>query len=462
MALVRQATPGCYNLACIAHVLSSDAIAEAQELYAECFPGYQHVSSVEFSARQRSALDTTLHPEESMCWLVLRHVGKLVGLATLTPSGGAMIVYNLCVHVEHRRRGLGELLLRASQVVALGRNASLLSGAVSEHATHLHRYYERLGAKAVRKMRAPTASSWWQSAPFDSKSVELSLRSLVNQQKPSPASERQQIAPALIVLAISLWWHAAPLLVVTISWLICVVEVVRSLRVVKRAYDARAFAYFRSLLENEENFAAEVASLESFITLKVAAARGSLEGSVPTEVDLVISGGGFKVCVAGGLAYTLRQLGVRVVRVAGTSAGAQLGFVVLNDRILDGLRWSLSTAQTFAQYPWAYPEPLWAHFYGSVASESPLPLPGVYTISLCQMVRWLPPLGVGTRCAPCNLHSPSDVRVHYLEESVHGCAAHVWQSERICDAWTGGRGNPCDRRRAATSDKWPRTALRWR
>ena len=269
MTLVRQATPGCYHLACVDTSLNSDVIAEAQELYAECFLGYQAVSNVEFLARQRSALDTTLHSEESMCWLVLRHVGSLVGLATLTPSGGTLIVYNLCVSSSHRRQGLGQLLLRASQVIALGRGASLLAGAVSERAPHLHQYYGRFGATAVRKMSASTASSWWQSARFDSTSVELSLRPLVDRQAPPPAIQRQQIAPALALLAIALWWHGAPLMVSLIAWVACLVESVRSLRVAKRAYDARAFAHFRALLEGEESFASDVAQLVSFISREV-------------------------------------------------------------------------------------------------------------------------------------------------------------------------------------------------
>ena len=181
--------------------------------------------------------------------------------------------------------------------------------------------------------------------------------------------------------------------------------------------------------------------------LQVKAAEGSLHGKLPTEVDLVISGGGFKVCIAGGLAYTLRSLGVRIVRVAGASAGAQLGFLTLNDQVVDGLRWALSTAQTFARYPWAYPEPMWAHFYGSIASEAPLPPPGAYTISLCQMARWLPPLGVRTRYADSCDHLPAvnspGARGH-LQNAATPCLA-VGANIRRVGSWHRAcwRPRPC-------------------
>ena len=130
---------------------------------------------------------------------------------------------------------------------------------------------------------------------------------------------------------------------------------------------------------------------------RVRALPAASVASFPKEVDLVVSGGGFKVCVAGGVLYTLEQAGVRVVRAAGASAGAHVGFLMLHGMLTRGLHWALCVAQTFSRFPLAHPEPMWAHFYGNAASEVPVPPPGHFMISLCEIVRWWPAQGVRRR-----------------------------------------------------------------
>ena len=50
--------------------------------------------------------------------------------------------------------------------------------------------------------------------------------------------------------------------------------------------------------------------------------RERITSTLPERVDVVVSGGGFKVCLAGGLAIGLKRLGCSGVRFAGASAGA--------------------------------------------------------------------------------------------------------------------------------------------
>ena len=117
-----------------------------------------------------------------------------------------------------------------------------------------------------------------------------------------------------------------------------------------------------------------------------AASLKHLKHRLPAEVDLVVSGGGFKVCCAVGVVLVLQELGVRVRRVAGSSAGAQVAFLILNDRVDDGIRWTASVAATFARFPVMRPAPMWELFYRDVARRSPVPAPGEFTASMCEIV----------------------------------------------------------------------------
>ena len=84
-------------------------------------------------------------------------------------------------------------------------------------------------------------------------------------------------------------------------------------------YNQRAIAYFKSQMESKDS-----AAFVGELRMEAARAAASLQGKAlpATEVDLVVSGGGFKVCLAVSVVMVLQALGIRIVRIAGTSAGA--------------------------------------------------------------------------------------------------------------------------------------------
>ena len=145
-----------------------------------------------------------------------------------------------------------------------------------------------------------------------------------------------------------------------------------------RRYNAEAVAYFVGLLDNPpESIEEPVRRVYAYAAKKRRAFEdANAPRALPDVVDLVCSGGGFKVCLAGGLALALRDLGVRGERFAGASAGAQVAFLALNDDLDAALRWALAVATTLRAYPFAYPAPLWEIFYRGRARHYGAPRPG--------------------------------------------------------------------------------------
>lgn len=163
------------------------------------------------------------------------------------------------------------------------------------------------------------------------------------------------------------------------------------------AYNCRAIAYFKSRMVSAANEAMVHKLRDEAET--AAAGVQHLKHLLPAEIDLVVSGGGFKVCYAVGIVLVLQALGVRIKRVAGTSAGAQVAFLILNQCIDDGIRWTASVAATFVRFPLMRPAPMWEIFYRDMALRCPVPAPGEFTVSICEIVSWVPLRGRSLRAS---------------------------------------------------------------
>jgi len=161
-----------------------------------------------------------------------------------------------------------------------------------------------------------------------------------------------------------------------------------------RRYCKKAFACYLRLLDSDL-YDGHIAEMEQLAKRSVAEVQCQGDASsFPTEIDIVISGGGFKVCYAGGIVRTLQEHGVKIVRYAGCSAGAQIAFLLATGQLPSGVRWMHAVAETFRQFPYVRPEPLWDFFYRRAARlASSVPEPGTFAVSITQVLRWLPPVG---------------------------------------------------------------------
>ena len=115
--------------------------------------------------------------------------------------------------------------------------------------------------------------------------------------------------------------------------------------------------------------------------------RERITSTLPERVDVVVSGGGFKVCLAGGLAIGLKRLGCSGVRFAGASAGAQAAFMMRNDDMDSAVRWALAVAETLRRFPLMYPAPLWEIFYKRKALQHGPPPKGDFVVSMTRITR---------------------------------------------------------------------------
>ena len=142
----------------------------------------------------------------------------------------------------------------------------------------------------------------------------------------------------------------------------------------RRHLAGRAFtAYLASMTSPDRDCAKiegrlrkEAAELVAGLTVVEAEAR------LPPELDLVLSGGGFKNCYSAGVAMAMQLVHAktgrgRVRRLAGASAGAQVAAGILGDAYGPMLVWCMSVAQTLKDYPLAQPFPMWRHFWPSLA-----------------------------------------------------------------------------------------------
>lgn len=95
-----------------------------------------------------------------------------------------------------------------------------------------------------------------------------------------------------------------------------------------RRYCARAVAEFLGLLDGWD---AEIADAKAYAAAAVRRAR--IAPDFPLEVDVVCSGGGFKVLYAAGALYFLKKFGITTRRVAGASAGGLCAFMHWSDGV---------------------------------------------------------------------------------------------------------------------------------
>ena len=160
-----------------------------------------------------------------------------------------------------------------------------------------------------------------------------------------------------------------------------------------RRYSAAAVREFLELLDGWDG---EIKEALAYVDAAVARAR--IAKDFPLEVDVVCSGGGFKVLYAAGALMLLRRYGVVTRRVAGASAGSLLGFMHWSNGLVDGLRWSFSFGEMLLRRPLAHPGPYWELFFRRQCLRlRALPRPGDLTVSLTRVKRYLPPRGANER-----------------------------------------------------------------
>ena len=98
------------------------------------------------------------------------------------------------------------------------------------------------------------------------------------------------------------------------------------------------------------------------------------EIKMPKEIDVVISGGGFWSIYAGAVCFVLRQHGIVIRRLAGTSAGAHTALLVHqgNDAIDEGFLWAIAVTETVKEVgAHTFLEDLWTLFFRERASPPP-------------------------------------------------------------------------------------------
>lgn len=107
---------------------------------------------------------------------------------------------------------------------------------------------------------------------------------------------------------------------------------------------------------------------------------------MPREIDVVISGGGFWSIYAGAVCFVLKQHGIRIRRLAGTSAGAHTALLVHQgkDAIDDGFLWAIAATEAVRDVgAHTFLEDLWTVFFRDRVSSPPPP--GELTIGVTEL-----------------------------------------------------------------------------
>lgn len=153
----------------------------------------------------------------------------------------------------------------------------------------------------------------------------------------------------------------------------------------------RAFAHFLSLLDSQ-CWDEEISKLRCFAG-EALAEPGVDQSNLPSCLDVVCTGGGFRNCYSAGVIFALQQRNVSLQRFAGASAGAQLAFVMMTGQFEECLRWAMAVASTLQKFPWVRPGPLWDHFYRRCAHRAPVPADGSFVVSVTELISFFPPTG---------------------------------------------------------------------
>ena len=90
------------------------------------------------------------HDVDVCQWLLAMQGGETIGVAMLVPYHDSLYVSSLAVLQQHRKRGIGSLLMRSASAHAAKMGLPALSGSVSG-SKHLIRYYTALGGQLQRE-----------------------------------------------------------------------------------------------------------------------------------------------------------------------------------------------------------------------------------------------------------------------------------------------------------------------
>jgi GNAT superfamily N-acetyltransferase len=154
------------------------------ELVHKCFPHEFSASTDDSVEEEEEDILTVLcgvHDEAQSLILFCRlpHRASPIGFALFFRYTDSLYVSTLCIDPAHRRRGHAALLMRSASALTASLGLKSLTGTVDASATHLLRFYARLGAVArpvppagdsaavfTRRFDAPSGAATALGAPI--------------------------------------------------------------------------------------------------------------------------------------------------------------------------------------------------------------------------------------------------------------------------------------------------------
>ena len=103
-----------------------------------------------------------------------------------------------------------------------------------------------------------------------------------------------------------------------------------------------------------------------------------LNSKLLNNIDIVLSGGGFKNSYSMGIFMVINKLQkinkhIKINRFAGTSSGAQTSYLLINNELDTMIKMSYSTIDTLNKYPYARPKPFWEFFFSQMIQTYGVP-----------------------------------------------------------------------------------------
>lgn len=111
---------------------------------------------------------------------------------------------------------------------------------------------------------------------------------------------------------------------------------------------------------------------------------------LPNEIDLVLSGGGFKSSYYYGILLGIEYINKKhnkllIKRISGTSSGTIMGLIMLSKEFEKSLNFAFAVCNTFKKYKFMKPYPLWKHFILDIINNNDISLDNSLYISITEI-----------------------------------------------------------------------------
>ena len=163
-----------------------------------------------------------------------------------------------------------------------------------------------------------------------------------------------------------------------------------------KSYNDTAYNYYKQIYKSNQ-YTDIIRKLYKYAD-KCNIEKKKIHTDFPKDIDIVLSGGGFKCSYGlGVLLGLILNKHINIARYSGTSAGAHLLYYIISNQIDKIFNFCYSAVKTIEVYPYIRPYYIWNDFFRENSTNTFIPTPGKFFISISKIICFFPLLIINNK-----------------------------------------------------------------